>query len=298
MPIVYCLVARGVVVECDVSHPLHSGNFKLVALKLLNKVNQQYDTAANITIPPPPTATNTTTPTLTPSPHPSPGSSGAVKRQTLLFDAHTFNFLSVGRVHCLALCTADVKQHTAFLFLADVMETYTRAAAAAGQHSGGRLDGQHIKAITDALHNKMEQYNSTAAAAADADSSSTSQRAAAGQTDDKQPHRAHKDRREKEKSGKHGGKSNKRPTFSSTSPSSSSTAAPGAEDNPDAVHNVKRELEVSATCDSAHHTTCTTTRLVRQTAVTHTACMASLCALLVECEGHAPWQHRPRAESR
>ena len=239
MPIVYCLVGRGVVVECDVSHPLHSGNFKLVALKLLNKVNQQYETSA---------ANSTTTTTTTPT----------TSKQTLLFDGHTFNFLSLGPIHCLALCTADVKQHTAFLFLADVMEMYRRCGgelSTSGGSGGSRLQGGELKAVTDFMHTKMEQYNSNTTSSSSSTTADTDgqQRKKDETRRDKQQHKDKKDRAGKQASKS--ASSNKRAAASSASSSTADAVAglrddlsgdTGAvEENPDAVHNVKRELEVS-----------------------------------------------------
>ena len=228
MPIVYCLIARGVVVECDVSHPLHSGNFKLVALKLLDKVHRQHEAASA-----PPASLHDST-------------SNPLRRQTLLFDHHTFNFLSLGPLHCLALCTADVKQHTAFLFLADVLETYRSGR---GEDSGGRVDGHTLKAITDSLHSKMEQYNHSSTQHTDSSSQQQQQERRGEEADenqDRRRQRQQRDRKERERGGKHGGKSSKRPVFSS-SPGTEGVGPQGEPtgDNPDAVHNVKRELEVS-----------------------------------------------------
>ena len=297
MPIVYCLVARGVVVECDVSHPLHSGNFKLVALKLLHKVHSA-STAADAT------ATHAT-PTAT-------------KRQTLLFDAHTFNFLSLGSLHCLALCTADVKQHTAFLFLADALDTFQRAAGGEGEgegeraqqqqsQQGGRLEAHKLKAVTDALTARMEQYNSNSA---------DSGRDGAGEERSRQ-HKQAKERRDRDRGGssssskasKHSAKSSKQqPVFTSEGSAGAEESAAAADelgDHPDAVRNVKRELEVSQSATSTVHklrtSGCTTLcTLSYDWLLTLCACgvLARVMPALAECEGHAAGQHRPRAESR
>ena len=326
MPIVYCLIGRGVVVEVDVSHPLHSGNFKLVALKLLNKVHQQYETAVQQQrLQPAQAAASPSSASPPPSPFPPASASaspqpGDLKRQTLLFDNHTFNFLSLGPVHCLALCTRDVKQHTAFLFLADVMETYRRGAAQAeggdgglGPGSGGadgdRLQGNRLKVITDVLNSKMDQYNNSAHSGTAEDKRDRRKGETQSQNDSHTITKLHKQPQStKDKKGKHGGKSTRRAAADSLS---TADAVAGLRDdssgngdtfaqneNPDAVHNVKRELEVSE-APSTHNLTQTrmTIAILRVSQLVDSRTLP-LCLSSAECEGYIARKHRSRLEPR
>ena len=134
---------------CEATHPLHSGNFKQVSLKLLHKVHSQQRTLGGGT---------TTSSTSSSSSSASPPRPSSYSKQTLLFNGHTFNFCFHDNIYCLAMCDASMRHSTPFLFLTDVLSTFLRVS----NEGQSAIEGPSLKALTEVLQNRMESYSDEA----------------------------------------------------------------------------------------------------------------------------------------
>ena len=149
MPIVYSLIARGETVICEATHPLHSGNFRQVSLKLLHKVHTQQKQL---------NAGGTAVSSSSSSSTSSPARPSSYSKQTLLFNGHTFNFCFTDGIYCLAMCDASMRHSTPFLFLTDVLNTFLRVS----NEGKSAIEGPSLKALTEVLQNRMESYSDEA----------------------------------------------------------------------------------------------------------------------------------------
>lgn len=133
MVLMYSLVARGSDVLLDAVHPLHTGNFKQVSTRLLQRVEQQ-SKREDVD---------------------EDDVEQQKDKQTLLFEGHLFHFVHRGSFWFMVMTDRSSGQTKPFNFLRAAIETYMRAT----NDGVTRLEGSSAKALSEALTLKLETFS-------------------------------------------------------------------------------------------------------------------------------------------